>query len=117
MGDVKKDSLNQELDDLFLRYRDACPGAAPSASFMPGVWERIERRRQSRFRLMHVSRIFLSGATALWLLLAGFLLLPPSAPPPVHHQSYVDALAAGHDSETFGLTELAHQETGELELR
>lgn len=122
MGEANKDRfkqelLNQELDGLFAQYRDACPGITPSASFLPGMWERIERRRQSRFQLMHLSRMFLSGAAAIWLLLAGFLFLPPSNRNSFHHQGYIDALVASHDSDTLSFAELMHQELGEPDSR
>ncbi|HVT93484.1 MAG TPA: hypothetical protein VHD76_11620 [Bryobacteraceae bacterium] len=114
MEEANRDRLNQELDGLFLQYRDSFPEAAPSATFLPGMWERIERRRQSRFQFTHLSRMFLSGAAAIWLLLAGFLLIPPSRHIRAEH-SYVDALASAPDTDGNSFAGVVHEEIGEAD--
>ena len=108
--------LDRALDELFARYREACPDPSPGPGFMPGLWEKIEARRRSRFRLLHLSRVFLSGAAAIWLLIAGVLLLPSSGPPTLR-QSYVDALAASRESESWSYAEVLHVEIGETNSR
>lgn len=102
---------SQNLDGFFARYRDACPDVDASAAFMPGVWEKIERRRRSQFQLTHWSRVFLSLATVIWVILAGFLFLPTSHA--LTPAAYVDALAASHDQESFAYVDMGRVDSGD----
>ncbi len=112
MGDVREEKLEQ----LLTQYGASLPDLEPTANFMPGVWARIEARREVRFRLIHLSRVFLSGAAAIWLLIAGVQFLPKHEPA-ARHQSYVDALAATHESGVLTFAEAVHLELGEPNSR
>ena len=92
------------LDELFRKYRAACPDIEPSPQFMPSVWRRIEARQNfwlvfGRFGKMATT---VSAALALLLLALnmfsseGALLTAPS---------YADALMADHSAERTYYTE------------
>ena len=86
----------RELDDLFHRYRSACPEVEGSGNFMPKVWEKIENRRSFWFAFRGLARTAMAASTALCLLL---LLLNFIAVPQSHLPTYADALAADHSAE------------------
>jgi len=46
------DRMESKLDSLFAEYRAASPDPEPSADFMPGMWKRIEARRQTSMMLI-----------------------------------------------------------------
>jgi hypothetical protein len=83
---------------------------------MPELWRRIDARRNTRFQLQHLSRLFLSAAAALWLLMVAVLFLPGNGAPVKHH-SYVDALAASHESGSWVYAEVLHTEMEEASSR
>ena len=85
-----------ELDDLFQKYRAACPEIEGSASFMPRLWEKIENRRSFWFAFQGLARTAMAASTALCVLL---LVLNFIAAPQSHFPSYADALAADHSAE------------------
>jgi hypothetical protein len=87
---------DSELDDLFQKYRAACPDIEGSASFMPKVWEKIENRRSFWFAFQGLARTAIAASTALCVLL---LILNFVAWPESHLPSYADALAADHSAE------------------
>jgi hypothetical protein len=92
------------LDDLFLRYRSACPEAEPSPNFMPNVWRRIESRRSFRFVFQQLARPLMAGSAALLVLLL-ILNLVSSQATRLTAPSYVDALLADHSAEKTYYTE------------
>ena len=106
----------QQLDDVFARYREAMPDPEPGPGFTPGLWRKIDTQRSMRFRLQHLSRLFLSGAAAAWLLMAAVLYLPADRTE-MRHRSYVDALAASHESGSWVYAEALHGEIGETDSR
>jgi len=97
---------NRELDELFERYRAACPEVEPSANFMPALWERIERRGSFPFVFERLTRVFAAGAAAACLLLTVLTALParPSLAPAVP-ATYADALYADSSAEKTYYTE------------
>jgi hypothetical protein len=91
------------LEDLWEKYRAACPEPEPSANFMPRLWEKIESRHNFWFAFQDLARATMTAATALCLL---FLLLNFIAAPENHlAPSYADALAADHSAENTYYTE------------
>ena len=88
------DDRNNQLDALFVAYRDACPDPEPSVSFMPGLWQRIEGRRSFAFGLRRVTRGFLATAFALCLMMGGLLVLPPDNSTTT--ESYLELLSESH---------------------
>ncbi len=94
---------DRDLDDLWERYRSACPEIEASAGFMPRLWEKIEGRHSFWFAFQNLARATMTAATALCLLL---LLLNFIAAPENHlAPSYADALAADHTAEKTYYTE------------
>lgn len=92
------------LDDLFARYRSACPEPEPSANFMPGIWRRIESRHTFRFVFQQLARPLMAGSAALVVLLL-ILNIVSSQHARLSDPSYVDALLADHTAEKTYYTE------------
>lgn len=92
------------LNNLFERYRSACPDVEPSAHFMPRIWERIESRYSFRMVFAHVARTLMAGSAALVLLLL-LLNFVAGQHTRLTTPSYVDALMADHTAEKTFYTE------------
>jgi hypothetical protein len=91
------------LDDLWARYRAACPEVEVDANFMPRLWDRIASRHSFWFEFQDLARAAMTAATALCLL---FLLLNFISVSENHlAPSYADALAADHSAENTYYTE------------
>ena len=95
---------NSGLDDLFQKYRRACPDIEPSVNFMPNLWQRIEARHSFWFVFQRLARTVMTASAALCLLL---LVLDFIAIPENHFlaPTYVDALMADHSAEKTYYTE------------
>jgi hypothetical protein len=80
------------LDQLFGRYRAACPDPEPSQNFMPALWAKIDSRRGFLFAFGRLARTGTAAAAAfcLVLLLLNFVIAPARALAP----TYADELAA-----------------------
>ena len=100
---------NQSLDVLFAAYRDACPDAEPGDQFMPAMWRKIEARQNSALFLSRWSKIFVTAAAALTLLMS-VVLIPRFQTIDVYSASYVDVLAAEHTYDKVLYTEIVHPE-------
>jgi Na+-transporting NADH:ubiquinone oxidoreductase subunit NqrB len=92
------------LNDLFHRYRAACPEVEPSANFMPAIWHRIESGRSFRLVFQQIARPLMAGSAALVLLLL-LLNIVSSQYTRLTAPSYVDALMADHTAEKTYYTE------------
>jgi hypothetical protein len=106
----KRDMRNneQQLDALFSAYRDAIPDPDCSAGFMPGVWERIDRRRNFGVRF---AKGFLSFAAAMSLLLLAVLLSPTTQNATVYTVTYIDVLDDERAPDQLAFLEV-HSEPG-----
>jgi hypothetical protein len=62
MSEQNRNSHDDALDSLFLAYRDACDSVEPSAGFMPGLWEMIDRRRSFVFQFRRWANAFATVA-------------------------------------------------------
>lgn len=103
---------DQKLDDLFRRYRAACPDVPAGPNFMPGLWQKIDARHSFGFVFQNLARTAAAAAAALCLLLVLLNLLSlPSArlSPP----TYADALAAEHTVEKTYYTEAIWSRPGQ----
>jgi len=90
---------DQELDALFAEYRAAFPEAEASATFMPGMWGRIEaRRNESVFAFRRLAQIWVMAAAAVVALIA---IASPmiQADPVIYSASYVDVLDNARSSD------------------
>jgi len=97
-------SDERNLDELFGRYRLACPDVEAGPNFMPNLWQKIEARHSFRFTFVRFGRGALTASAALCLLL---LVLNLSATPQVM-ASYTDAILAESSAEQTYYTEAIH---------
>jgi hypothetical protein len=95
------DNLNRELDSMLAAYRQAIPDPEASPVFMPALWRKIDARRNLVFRLGRLTRVFLTSAAALCLLMTGVLTFPRSDQRAAAHPSYLDVLAESHNSDNL----------------
>jgi hypothetical protein len=86
-----------QLHDLLVRYRAACPEVEPGANFMPQLWEKIDQRGSLWFFFGRFGRHFTAAAAGLCLLLA--LLNLGERYSYSNVLSYPDALVAAHSAE------------------
>jgi hypothetical protein len=92
------------LDELFRKYRAACPEIEPGANFMPAVWQKIESRHSFWFVFQRLARTATTGCAALCLILV--ILNVTSAPQSTRGTAtYTDALLAEHSAEKTYYTE------------
>lgn len=97
---------SRQLDELFARYRGACPEVEPSISFMPALWQRIERRGSVSSLLPKLARLTAAGTAAACLMLTLLIGIPGgSSRKPLTSASYADALSADHTPEKTYYTE------------
>lgn len=97
-------SDERRLDELFQRYRLACPDIDPGANFMPVLWQKIEARHSFWFTFIRFGRGALTASAALCLLLV--VLNLSSSPQAV--ASYADAILAETSAEQTYYTEAIH---------
>lgn len=92
MDNWTETELEGRWDACVASYRDSCPEVAPSAQFMPRLWQKIEARNNYRSNLMLLARGFVTAAGCVCLVLSSFLFLPG-----LNHSNaapmYIDALA------------------------
>ncbi len=92
---------DQELDQILASYRAAVPATDPSPQFMPRLWEVIEARQTFRIRFGRLSRMFVTAAGAIWLLMGTLLIFGSAAP--ARTGSDFDVLADSHAPEAINL--------------
>ncbi len=97
-------SDERSLDELFDRYRLACPEVEAGPNFMPSLWQKIEARHGFWFTFVRFGRGALTASAALCLLL---LVLNLSSTPQVM-ASYTDAILAESSAEQTYYTEAIH---------
>jgi hypothetical protein len=97
---------DRQLNQLFERYREACPDVEPSVNFMPAIWGRIEKRGSFPHVFERLTRMFVAGAAAACLLLTVLTALPTRrTPSPAVPATYADALYADSSAEKTYYTE------------
>jgi len=96
---------NRELDELFRRYRAACPDVEPGPNFMPGVWDRIERNRSFSLVFDRFARLLVTVSALACLVLAALNFVPrePAAADTARFASYADVLTAADLTMEHGL--------------
>ncbi|MEQ1949050.1 MAG: hypothetical protein ABL995_17800 [Bryobacteraceae bacterium] len=90
--------MDDKLQSLWSEYRDACPDTEPGPDFMPGLWRRIDSRRQSAtswFRRWAEVCVFAALAAALFM---STVVIPSYLREPVYEANYVDVLNAAETS-------------------
>jgi hypothetical protein len=90
---------DKKLDALFAEYRMACPDPEPSAEFMPGMWKRIEARRNAAVSVFrHWAQVCVMATVALTILI-GAVLIPKFQESSAPASSYLEALSAEHSAD------------------
>jgi hypothetical protein len=92
---------DQELDQLFARYRASLPDPEASANFMPELWRKIEARQTFVARVKKLTQVFVAAAAAICLLFGMLLEVPVSSDAPVVRGNYVDVLADANPAENL----------------
>jgi len=82
------------LNDLWVRYDEACGAPEPSPDFMPGVWRKIEARRGFLFQFRSYARRMVATAAAFSLLLLMLHFAPFASRLDVYSMTYLDTLEA-----------------------
>jgi hypothetical protein len=94
-------SIDDQLDQLFRAYRDACPAPEPRADFMPLLWRRIEARQSFAFSFRRMANALVTAAMAASVALGVYMALPHStAANAAYYDSYVEALADANAIDT-----------------
>ena len=99
------------LDALFRAYREACGAPDASANFMPQLWQRIDSRQKFSFSFGRVARAFVTAAIAATLAMTTYLAMPRFSSS-LSTGSYVDVLAASHNSENSDLYDTVGYDSG-----
>ena len=81
----------ERLNELFVHYKAACPETETGASFMPGMWQRIEARRNPVLQWVTMSRRALAGVLALCLIL-GVVMATALSNSQFYQSTYIEAL-------------------------
>jgi hypothetical protein len=92
---------NQELDQLFERYRASLPDPEASVNFMPTLWRKIEARQMFVARLKKLTQVFVAAAAAICLLLGILLQAPMATETQTVRGNYVDVLADANPAENL----------------
>ena len=87
---------SDKLDALWASYREASPDPDPSASFMPGLWQKIEARRTANLGMLKRIAQVCVGATIALTIVLGAVVIPQLEKIPVYNATYVDVIAADH---------------------
>ena len=99
--DLMHGSTDDQLDQLFRAYRDACPAMEPRADFMPRLWRRIEARQTFGFSFRRMANALVTAAMAASIALGLYMALPHGTPANAsYYTSYVEALADANAIET-----------------
>lgn len=104
-------SDEERLDRLFREYREASFDPEPSVNFTPCLWQKIEKAQGVTLMFRRISRVFVTAAAALSLVLAAVMTIPSRqlAPPATyvetladHHTvDYIDAAYSDPETETI----------------
>lgn len=98
------------LDALLRAYAASLPELDASPEFMPRLWNRIDKRRNSTFRL---AKTFATAAVALSILLSVMLVYPDSSQSAFYNSSYVDVLAQDHAPDQLIYADVRYEPSGE----
>jgi hypothetical protein len=96
---------DRQLDELFERYRAACPEVEAGSNFMPALWDRIERRSSFPLIFGRLTRVVVAATAAACLLLTVLTTLPARQRNAIAPATYADALYADSTAEKTYYTE------------
>ena len=99
--DLMHGSTDDQLDQLFRAYRDACPTPEARADFMPRLWRRIEARQSFAFSFRRMANALVTAAMAASIALGVYMAMPHAATSnPAYYDTYVEALADANAIDT-----------------
>jgi hypothetical protein len=105
------EDLERRFDELLGRYREACPDPEASATFMPGLWQKIEARQNYLLEWKRWTQGFLAGAVAASALFIVLQVLPkPSTD--FYTSTYVETLADEQAPERMVFNDVSAEEAG-----
>jgi hypothetical protein len=96
-------SDDERLDAVLQAFREASTAPEASPNFMPDLWRKIEARQSLTFSFGRMAGAFVTAALAASLALGIYLALPSNSA--YYSESYVEALAADHQTDTSDLYE------------
>ena len=97
---------DEELIALLGQYREALPDREANPDFMPKLWARIDAKRSTAFCIRRLTRIFVTSAAALCIVMSGYTYFAnPSMgnlfQGPELASNWTDVLAAAHPRESL----------------
>jgi hypothetical protein len=98
--------LDPKLDSLFQAYKGACPEVEGSVNFMPNLWAKIEARQTLPLTMGRFTKLFVSAAAALCLLMSLLLVSPVTSGPAFVLMSYIEALDNDQPQELMAYADL-----------
>lgn len=99
---------DKRLDDLFREYRDACEYRDANATFMPGLWRKIEKAQNISFVFRRWAKGFVTASAVLSLLLAMIVVKLHFEPAPPGVVTYLEALSANNSTDGSEYIEIVH---------
>jgi len=105
-----RNDQDSRLDATFRAYREACPDVEVNANFMPRLWQKIEARQAVPRRMLRLTKVFVSAAALLCLLMTG-LLVSPIVQTPAIFTSYIEALDNEQPHEIMAYVDLDDPES------
>lgn len=107
-------STDDQLDQLFRAYRDACPAPELRADFMPRLWNRIEARQTFAFSFRRMANALVTAAMAASIALGVYMALPHSTGSnTAYYATYVEALADDNAIDTPDIVAPVHLDLSE----
>jgi len=99
--DLMHGSTEDQLDQLFRAYREACPPPEPRPDFMPRLWSRIEARQTFSFSFRRMANALVTAAMAASIALGVYMALPHGVSSNASdYAHYVEALADANAIDT-----------------
>ena len=97
---------DQQLDDLFRRYRGVCPDPEASADFMPRLWQKIDARRSFTWKLRLYARNLVAAAAMACMAVGVFEA--STGVNPFYTKTYLEALDDEQPAETLAYADVLH---------
>lgn len=104
------EAMDDKLNALLAEYRDACPDPAPSAQFVPRLWQRIEANNSAKASLLRRWAEVWLLATVTLAIIMGVFLIPRFQGAPAYQASYIDILTAADSANDSAVIPVSESE-------